>query len=85
MSIEVTNAPAAFMVLMNRVIQNYLEFFVIAFIDNIMVYSKNESDHVNHMEIVLKLLEEHQLFAKYSKCEFLLRLVAFLGHIISSE
>ena len=80
-----TNAPVAFMDLMNTVFQNYLDSFFIAFIDNILVYSKNEDDHMGHLRVVLQTLKEHQLYAKYSKCEFLWRSVTFLGHIISSE
>ena len=85
MSFGLTNAPTAFMDLMKRVFQNYLDSFVIVFIDDILVYSKNVGDHMNHLRLVLQVLKEHQLFAKYSKCEFWLRSVKFLGHIISSE
>ena len=80
-----TNAPAAFMDLMNRVFLNYLDVFVIVFIDEILVYSKKEGYHIDHLRVVLKVFKEHQLFAKYSKCEFLLRSVVFLGHVICSE
>ena len=85
MSFGLTNAAEIFMDLMNRVFQNYLDSFVIFFIDDILVYSKNESDHMVHLRVVLQNFKEHQLFAKYRKCEFLLRSVAFHGHIISSE
>ena len=71
--------------LMNMVFQNYLDTFVIVFIDDIMVYPKNESDHMDPLRVMLQALNEHQLFSKYSKCEFLLRLVALLRHVISSE
>ena len=84
-SFALTNAPAAFMDLMKRVFQNYVDFFVIVFIDDILVFLKNESDHMGHLRVVLQVLKEHQHFSKYSKCEFWLRSVAFLGHIISSE
>nr|XP_019069485.1 uncharacterized protein LOC109120286 [Solanum lycopersicum] len=80
-----TNPLAAFMNLMNRVFQNYLDLVVFAFIDNILVYSKNESYHTGHLSVVLRTLKEHQLFAKYCKCELLLRTVAFVRHIISRE
>ena len=70
---------------MNRVFQKYLDSFVIVFIDDILVYSKNENDHMGHLRVVLQNLKRHQLYAKYSKCEFWLRSVTFLGHIISSE
>ena len=70
---------------MNRVFRNYLDSFVIVYIDDILIYSKNEGNHMNHLRVVLQVLKEHQLFAKYSKCEFFLRSVTFLSHIISSE
>ncbi|KAH0716653.1 hypothetical protein KY290_012914 [Solanum tuberosum] len=85
MSFGLTNAPAAFMDLMNRVFRNILYSFVIVFIDDILIYSKSEDDHMNHLRIVLQALKDHQLYAKFSKCEFWLRSVAFLGHIVSSE
>ena len=85
MSFGITNAPTAFIDLMNRVFQNYLDSFFIVFIDDILVCSKNEDDHMGHLRVVLQTLKEHQLYAKYCKCEFWLRSVAFLGHIISSE
>ena len=70
---------------MNRVFQNYLDSFVIVFIDNILVYLKNEGDHMTHLRVVLQVLKENQYFANYSKCEFWLRSVAFLCHIISCD
>ena len=85
MSFGLTNSPATFMYLMNRVFQIYLDSFVIVFIDDILVYLKNKGEHMDHLRLVLQVLTEHQLFAKYSKCEFWLRSVAFHGHIISSE
>ena len=85
MSFGLTNALAVFMDLMNRVFLNYLYSFVIVFIDDILVYSKNEVDHMVHLMVVLQTLKEHQLFAKYSKCGYWLRSVACLGHSISSE
>ena len=85
MSFGITNAPAAFMDLMNRLFQNYLDAFVIVFIDDILVYSKNEGDHMGHLRVEFQTLNEHQLYAKYSKCEFWLSSVTFLGHILSSE
>ena len=71
--------------LMNRVFYNYLDAFVIVFIDVILLYSKSEGEHMDHLKVVLEVFKEHQLFFKYSKCKFWLRSVAFLGHIISSE
>ncbi|KAH0644862.1 hypothetical protein KY284_032746 [Solanum tuberosum] len=84
-SFGLTNAPAAFMVLMNRVFRQYLDMFVIVFIDDILIYSRSENEHVDHLRIVLQVLKDQQLFAKFSKCEFWLRFVAFLGHIVSSK
>ena len=67
MSFDLTNAQTTFMVLMNRVFQNYLDSFVIVFIEDILVYSKNKGEHMDHLRVVLQFLKEHQLFAKYSK------------------
>ena len=85
MSFGLTNAPAAFMDLMNRVFKPFLDRFVIVFIDDILVYSRSEEEHVKHLRIVLQTLREHQLYAKFSKCEFWLDSVAFLGHVVSRE
>src|SRR6185503_2997178 len=85
MSFGLTNAPAYFMYLMNSVFMPELDKFVVVFIDDILVYSKNEEDHAQHLRIVLQRLRDHKLYAKYSKCEFWLNSVKFLGHIISSE
>ena len=85
MPFGLTNAPAVFMDLMNRVFSPYLDRFVVVFIDDILVYSKNEEEHEEHLRIVLETLREKQLYAKFSKCEFWLKKVAFLGHIISEE
>ncbi|WMV20230.1 hypothetical protein MTR67_013615 [Solanum verrucosum] len=85
MSFGLTNAPAAFMDLMNRVFKQYLDLFVIVFIDDILIYSRNEEEHASHLRVVLQTLKDRQLFAKFSKCEFWLQSVAFLGHIVSSE
>ena len=70
MPFELTNAPAAFMDLMNRVFQPYLDQFVVVFIDDILFYSQNSEDHENHLRIVLQILREKQLYAKLKKCEF---------------
>jgi hypothetical protein len=83
MSFGLTNAPAHFMYLMNSVFMPELEKFVVVFIDDILVYSENEEDHVDHLRVVLTRLREHQLYAKFSKCEFWLREVPFLGHVLS--
>ena len=85
MPFGLTNAPAMFMDLMNRVFRRYLDKFVVVFIDDILIYSSSEEEHKRHLRMVLQTLREHQLYAKLSKCEFWLREVVFLGHIISSE
>uniref|UniRef100_A0A8R7PGS1 Reverse transcriptase domain-containing protein n=1 Tax=Triticum urartu TaxID=4572 RepID=A0A8R7PGS1_TRIUA len=71
--------------LMNKIFMPDLDKFVIVFIDDILVYSKDESDHAKHLRIVLQTLKEHQLYAKFSKCEFWLDRVEFLGHVITKE
>ncbi|KAH0711565.1 hypothetical protein KY289_007524 [Solanum tuberosum] len=85
MSFGLTNAPAAFMDLMNRVFKPYLVIFVIVFIDDILIYSRNEEDHASHLRIVLQTLKDKELYAKFSKCEFWLKSVAFQGHIVSGD
>jgi hypothetical protein len=83
MSFGLTNAPAYFMYLMNKVFIEYLDKFVVVFINDILVFSKNEEEHDEHLRLVLQKLRENQLYAKLSKCEFWLKEVSFLGHIIS--
>ena len=85
MPFGLTNAPVAFMDLMNRVFRPYLDQFVVVFIDDILVYSKDAQEHEHHLRIVLQTLRENQLFAKLSKCDFWLKEVSFLGHIVSAE
>ncbi|XP_056166360.1 uncharacterized mitochondrial protein AtMg00860-like [Syzygium oleosum] len=85
MPFGLTNAPVAFMDLMNRVFKEFLDQFVIVFIDDILVYSKSSAEHELHLEKVLQTLREHALYAKFSKCEFWLHRVAFLGHVVSGE
>jgi hypothetical protein len=85
MSFGLTNAPAYFMYLMNSVFMPELDKFVVVFIDDILIYLKNEEDHAEHLRIMLTRLREHKLYAKFSKCEFWLRKVPFLGHILSNE
>ncbi|WMV47080.1 hypothetical protein MTR67_040465 [Solanum verrucosum] len=85
MSFGVTNTPTTFMDLMNKVFRQYLDMFVIMFIDDILIYSRSENDHMDHLRIVLQVFNDHQLFAKFSKCEFWLRYVAFIGHIVSNK
>jgi hypothetical protein len=82
-SFGLTNAPAYFMYLMNKVFMEYLDKFVVVFIDDILIFSKNEEEYDEHLRLVLQKLRENQLYAKLSKCEFWLKEVLFLGHIIS--
>ena len=83
MSFGLTNAPAYFMYLMNKVFMDYLDKFVVVFIDDILIFSKTEEEHEEHLRLVLQKLRENQLYAKLSKCEFWLKEVSFLGHVIS--
>ncbi|GJS46857.1 putative reverse transcriptase domain-containing protein [Tanacetum coccineum] len=82
MSFGLTNASAVFMDLMNRVCKPYLDKFIIVFIDDILIYSKNDEEHEKHLSIILELLKEEKLYAKFSKCDFWLDSVQFLGHVI---
>ncbi|KAL0551917.1 hypothetical protein IC582_011010 [Cucumis melo] len=83
MSFGLTNAPAVFMDLMNRVFREFLDTFGIVFIDDILIYSKTEAEHEEHLRIVLQTLRDNKLYAKFSKCEFWLKQVSFLGHMVS--
>jgi hypothetical protein len=83
MSFSLTNAPAYFMNLMNKVLMEYLDSFVMVFIDDILIYSKNDSDHEEHLRMVLQKLRDNQLYGKFSKCEFWLDEISFIRHIIS--
>ena len=85
MPFGLTNALAAFMDLMHRVFQPYLDRFIVVFVDDILIYSKSEEDHERHLRVVLQTLREHQLYAKFSKCEFWLTEVRFLGHMVSAS
>ncbi|GJV48242.1 putative reverse transcriptase domain-containing protein [Tanacetum coccineum] len=85
MPFGLTNAPAVFMDLMNRVCKPYLDRFVIVFIDDILIYSKSRKEHEGHLKLILRLLKKEELYAKFSKCEFWLSKVQFLGHVIDSE
>jgi hypothetical protein len=83
MSFGLTNAPAYFMYLMNKVFMEYLDKFVVVFINDILIFSKNKEEHDEHLRLVLQKLRENQLYAKLSKCEFWLKEVSFPGHMIS--
>jgi hypothetical protein len=85
MSFGLTNAPAYFMNLMNKVFMKELDKFVIFFIDDILIYSKSVEEHEQHLRVVLEKLRAHKLYAKFRKCEFWLEKVAFLGHILTVE
>jgi hypothetical protein len=85
MSFGLTNAPAHFMYLMNSVFMPEMDKFVVVFIDDILVYSKNEEEHEQHLWVILQRLRDHQLYAMFSKCAFWLKEVPFLGHVMSTE
>ncbi|GKF39229.1 putative reverse transcriptase domain-containing protein [Tanacetum coccineum] len=85
MPFGLTNALAVFMDLTNRVCTLYLDKFMIVFIDYILIYSKSKEEHVEHLKLILELLKKEELYAKFSKCEFWLSKVQFLGHVINSE
>jgi hypothetical protein len=84
MSFGLTNALAYFMYLTNKVFMEYLDKFVVVFINDILVYKRSEGEHEEHLRLVLQELRDHRLYAKLSKCEFWLKQVAFLGHVISN-
>ena len=79
MPFGVTNAPAQFMLMMNDLLGEYLDKFVIVFLDDVLIYSANPQDHVDHLQKVLGRLRQHQLYAKASKCDIMKKLVEFLG------
>nr|GFC83299.1 putative reverse transcriptase domain-containing protein [Tanacetum cinerariifolium] len=85
MPFGLTNAPAVFIDLMNRVCKPYLDKFVIVFIDDILIYSKDEKEHEEHLKAILELLKKEELYAKFSKYEFWISKVQFLGHVIDSQ
>jgi len=85
MPFGVTNAPAMFMDYMNRIFQPFLDKFVVVFIDDVLIYSRTQEEHVEYLRLVLGVLREKQLYAKLSKCEFWMEEVQFLGHVISAH
>ncbi|GJW30811.1 putative reverse transcriptase domain-containing protein [Tanacetum coccineum] len=85
MPFGLTNAPAVFMDLMNRVCKSYLDKFVIVFIDDILIYSRNEKEHEEHLKTILELLKKEEMYAKFSKCGFWINTVKFLRHVIDSS
>jgi hypothetical protein len=85
MSFKLTNAPAYFMYLMNKVFMEYLDKFVVVFIDHILVFSRTKEEHEVHLRLVLGKPRADQLYVKFSKCEFWITKVAFLGHVISTR
>ena len=85
MPFGLTNAPAAFMDLVNRVFADFLDKFVIVFIDDILIYFKSTEEHAQHLELVLRRLQDKQLYAKFKKCEFLLDKVIFICHVVAKE
>ncbi|GJU39766.1 putative reverse transcriptase domain-containing protein [Tanacetum coccineum] len=85
MSFGLTNAHAMFIDLMNRVCKPYLDKFVIVFIDDILIYSRNKEEHADHLRIILELLKKEKLYAKFSKCNFWISIMQFLGHVIDSQ
>ncbi|XP_011101727.1 uncharacterized protein LOC105179793 [Sesamum indicum] len=85
MPFGLTNAPAAFMDLMNKTLQPFLDQFVIVFIDDILIYSSSPEEHEQHLRTILQILREKQLYGKFTKCEFWMEKIAFLGHVVSKE
>ena len=85
MPFELTNASMAFMDLMNRVFRPYVDQFVVVFLDDILVYSKDQENHNTHLRVVLETLRKEQLYAKLSECEFWLNEMSFLRHVVSKE
>ena len=85
MPFGLTNTPVTFMDMMNRVFKDFLDSFIIVFIDDILIYSRSREEHMEHLRIVLRILKEKQLYAKFKKCEFWLEKVIFLGHVVSGN
>ena len=85
MPFGLTNALTTFMDLMHKVLQPYLDQFVVVFVDDILIYSQSEEEHADHLRVVLQLLRDYRLYAKFSKYEFWLIEVRFLGHVVSAS
>ena len=85
MPFGITNAPAIFMCIMNNIMHKYLKKFVVVFIDDILIYSKSGEEHKEHLKIVFQELWDHQLFAKFSKCDFFKDKIHYLGHVVTKE
>src|SRR4051812_6064973 len=85
MSFGLTNSPATFSRLMNSIFMEYLDKFVVVYLDDILIYSKIEEEHTKHLRLVLMKLREHRLYAKFSKCEFWLPEVTYLGHVMFAK
>ena len=85
MPFRLRNALAAFMDLMHREFQPYIDQFMVVFVDEILIYSQSEEKYEGHLTIILQALREHQLYLKFSKCEFWLTEVRFLGHVVSAS
>src|SRR5438132_12750789 len=85
MPFGLTNAPATFMTMINNVFHQYLDKFVIIYLDDVLIYSKTKAEHLQHLELVLKVLWQHKLYAKMAKCNIMKELVKYLGHYLSSQ
>jgi len=85
MPFGLTNAPATLIDFMNRVFKPYLDNFLVVFIDDIMIYSRTPDEHTHHLRVALDVLRKNELYANFSKCEFWLEKIAFLGHIVPTE
>ena len=85
MSFGLTNALVAFIDIMNRVFRPFMDQFIVVFIDDILIYLKSMEEHVYHLRTVVQTLREHQLYAKFSKCDFWMKSVVFLGHVVSKD
>ena len=85
MPFGLTNAPTAFMCLMNKILSNYMDKFVVFFIDGILIYSKNEQDHKEKLNMILQILREQQLYSNFSKGDFVKDKIQYLGHVASKD